>query len=94
MIDLQLKVINLLSPIIRTIKIEAVVLPVMTSESLKAFVRADRSVDSKISLELMEAKAYEKEMDLWKVLVPVIRTGRSHLSLEFSKVPMVEVRRP
>ena len=81
---------NHLKPKKTLLVIDANVLPVMTSESLKAFVRADKSLDHIIKLEQLESQRYSDEPDLWKALAKVVRISPFLPSQELKQIPLVE----
>lgn len=82
---------NLVNPQAVPVRVSAAIVPITTSENLKAFVRSDTSVDHKIKMPLIQEAAYVIDPDIWKVLVPVLRLSSLRPSMDYRRVPFVEV---
>jgi hypothetical protein len=89
--DFVLSLSNMVSPQLVPVHVSATVVPITTSENLKAFVRSDTSVDHKIKMPLIEEALYVTDPDIWKVLVPVLRLSSLRPSMDCRRVPYVEV---
>ncbi|KAI9003546.1 hypothetical protein BC832DRAFT_540384 [Gaertneriomyces semiglobifer] len=91
-IDLSLRTRTLVAPKTIPIKVTTKVVSAMEllSDSLKAFARADNSIESMIDYEKQEEMKYGGDTAIWKLLLPVLRLNPLLPSQELSSIPLVE----
>ncbi|KAI9202395.1 uncharacterized protein BJ171DRAFT_584296 [Polychytrium aggregatum] len=72
---LQLRTKTLAKPKTIPIEITATIVNAfaMMIDSIKAFSRADNSIETTLNVMLQEEGKYDSEIELWKILLPVIR---------------------
>jgi hypothetical protein len=61
------------------------------NENIKAFVRADNSIDSILNYQKREEDAYSVDTDIFKLLLPIVRLSHLLPSQELQTIPMMEV---
>ncbi|KAJ3299223.1 hypothetical protein HK104_009688 [Borealophlyctis nickersoniae] len=90
--ELSLQTRTLASPKSIPIRVAAKVIGAMEAmaDSLKAFSRADTSIEATLSYAAQEEMRYAGDPDIWKLLLPVMRIGPLLPSKEMRTVPMVE----
>ncbi|KAJ3148956.1 hypothetical protein HDU86_007314 [Geranomyces michiganensis] len=62
----------------------------MFGEGLRAFARADNSIEAMIDCQKQEQFKYGGDTDVWKILLPIVRVGHLLPSLELQRVPVLE----
>lgn len=58
-------------------------------ESLKAFIRAEDSFESMLSYETQYERLFATDLQLWKLILPIVRIGYKRPSEEMGNIPMV-----
>ncbi|KAI8925707.1 hypothetical protein BC831DRAFT_550468 [Entophlyctis helioformis] len=87
---------TLINPKAIKIHVTANVLSSATDESLRAFARADMSMEVLLNVQMQEEERYATERELWKLLLPIVRLSAVPPSLELQSLPAIEpnVTRP
>jgi hypothetical protein len=62
----------------------------LLGDGLRAFARADNSIDATLSCMAQEEGKYDAERDLWKVILPVIRVSALLPSQDLKYIPFAQ----
>lgn len=94
-IDFFVKTVGHVEPVRFAVGIEAESVDAV-GESLKAFVRADDSLEAMLSSEAQDDKLFATDQQLWKLVLPIVRISHKLPSKEMQHIEMIQpnVTRP
>ncbi|KAJ3092272.1 hypothetical protein HK102_009083 [Quaeritorhiza haematococci] len=91
-VEIVIRTRKLVVPKIIPVKIKAFVVDGVSviQANLKVFARADDSIEEILSLHAQEENRSGTDLNLWKILLPIIRISPKLPSMEIDHVPMIE----